>query len=141
MTPTFMGRIQTRLALLATVGVIWTLFIGPFLPVGGASLGEAYRLTFEALLIVAILGVLVWEPVYHLFQQLRWEKDWPTGLGLVTGISEGVVTWLVLSSDQVVPGWAFALHFATTWIVVWCFLHGPLRIMLLRWRFRGGRIV
>lgn len=141
MTPTFLGRIQTRLLLLATVGVVWTLLIGPFLPADGAPLSEVYELTFEALLIVAVIGVLVWEPIYHLLQQLRWEKDWPTGLGLVTGVSEGIVTWLVLSSDQDVPGAAFVVHFATTWLVVWFFLHGPLRILLLRWRYRGGRVL
>lgn len=141
MTPTFFGRIQTRLLLLGTVGVVWTLFIGPFLPARGAPLGDVYSLTFQALLIVAIVGAFVWEPIYHLLQQFRWEKDWPTGLGLVTGLSEGLVTWLVLSSGQDVPGAAFVLHFATTWIVVWCFLHGPLRIVLLRWRFSGGRVV
>ncbi len=141
MTPTFIGRIQTRLLLLATVGVVWTICIGPFLPAEGAALSDVYELTFEALLIVAVVGSFFWEPIYHLLQQLRWEKDWPTGLGLVTGLSEGLVTWFVISSDQAVPVGAFVVHFATTWIVVWCFLHGPLRIVLLRWRFSGGRIL
>ena len=35
----------------------------------------------------------------------------------------------------------FFLHFFTTWIVVWIFANGPLRIFLLRWRFQGGRIL
>ena len=30
MTPTLMGRIQTRIVLLGTVGVVWTLIIGVF---------------------------------------------------------------------------------------------------------------
>lgn len=141
MTPTLLGRIQTRLLLLATVGVVWTFLIGPFLPASGAPLSDVYELTFEALVIVAVVGLVVWEPIYHMLQQIRWEKDWPTGLGLVTGLSEGIVTWLVLSSDQDVPAAAFVFHFATTWIVVWCFLHGPLRIVLLRWRYSGGRVL
>ena len=31
MTPTLIGRIQTRLFLVATVGVLWTLLLGPLL--------------------------------------------------------------------------------------------------------------
>ncbi len=141
MTPTLLGRIQTRLLLLGTVGLVWTLIISPFLPAGGADTGEVYTATFRALLIVALVGVVVWEPLYHALQQLRWEKDWPTGIGLVTGLTEGVSTYLILATSMDVPGAAFAIHFATTWILVWATIHGPLRIVLLRWRYRGGRIL
>ena len=141
MTPTLIGRIQTRLAMLATVGVVWTILIGPLLPAGGAPLGEVYGLTFQALVIVAVLGVLIWEPIYHGLQQLRWEKDWPTGVGLLVGVVEGLATYIVLNGSRFVPGGAFVVHFATTWIVIWLTINGPLRIVLLRWRYRGGRIV
>ena len=141
MTPTLLGRIQTRLLLLATVGVLWTLVVSPFLPAGGAPIGDVYTATFRALAIVAIVGVLIWEPIYHGLQQLRWEKDWPTGIGLVTGLTEGVTTYLVLTGIMDVPGSAFVIHFFTTWVLVWMSVHGPLRIVLLRWRYRGGRII
>ncbi len=141
MTPTFLGRIQTRLLLLATVGVVWTILVTPFLPAGGAPLGDVYTATFRALGIVALVGVLFWEPIYHGLQQLRWEKDWPTGLGLLTGLVEGVTTYLVLTASMDVPGAAFVIHFFTTWVLVWAALNGPLRIVLLRWRYRGGRIL
>lgn len=141
MTPTFIGRIQTRLLLLFTVGVVWTILVSPILPAGGAPLGEVYSLTFRALFIVAILGVVIWEPLYHGLQQLRWEKDWPTGVGLVTGLNEGLLTYAVLASGMDVPGGAFFLHFATTWLIVWATANGPLRIALVRWRYRGGRVV
>lgn len=141
MTPTLLGRIQTRLLLLATVGVVWTVLIGPVLPADGAPLGEVYGLTFRALLIVAVVGTFVWEPLYHALQQIRWEKDWPTGIGLVTGLSEGLLTWLILRADRNVPGAGFVVHFATTWLLVWMTVHGPLRIFLLRWRYRGGRVI
>ena len=36
---------------------------------------------------------------------------------------------------------AFFLHFATTWLIVWATANGPLRIALVRWRYRGGRVV
>lgn len=140
MTPTFIGRLQTRLLLLATVGIVWTILVSPFLPAGDATLGEVYTATFRALAIVALIGVIIWEPIYHGLQQLRWEKDWPTGLGLVTGLTEGLSTYLLLTATMDVPGAAFVLHFLTTWVLVWLSVHGPLRVVLLRWRYRGGRI-
>ena len=111
------------------------------MPQTGQNVAEVYGLTFQALVIVAVLGVVLWEPVYHGLQQLRWEKDWPTGVGLVVGVIEGVATYIVLSANRDVPGLAFVLHFATTWFLVWCTVNGPLRIILLRWRYRGGRIL
>ena len=38
-----------------------------------------------------------WELLYHLLMQWRWEKDWPSRFGLVTGVPEGVLIWLLLS--------------------------------------------
>ena len=45
MLPTLGGRIQTRLVLLAVVGGIVTLIIGPLLPIS-APLSVVYRNTF-----------------------------------------------------------------------------------------------
>jgi len=36
---------------------------------------------------------------------------------------------------------AFVLHFATTWLLIFLFLQGPMRVPFLRWRFRGGPIL
>lgn len=141
MTPTLMGRIQTRIILLLTVGLGWTVLITPLLPSAGAPLGEVYAATLTALLLVMVIGTLVWEPIYHGLQQLRWEKDWPTGIGLVTGIPEGLVAFGALSMLRSFPAAAFWWHFTTTWVVVWLVLHGPLRIVALRWRYRGGRFI
>lgn len=144
MTPTLSGRLQTRVWLLALVGVTWTLVHVPFLPLPtGATLADGYRVTFGALVLVMAVG-LAWELLYHLLQQLRWEKDWPTGLGLVTGINEGLLVYWLVSRDvvwdlpDVTPG-LFALSFVTTWLLVWAAANGPLRIAMVRWRFRGGR--
>lgn len=142
MTPTLNGRIQTRLFLLATVGVVWTFIVTPFLP-GVEDVGAAYQVTFLALAIVAIVGI-GWEFIYHGLQQFRWEKDWPTLFGLLTGINEGLVTWLVLIA-LVDPGSVtaaqFAIHFSTTWLLVWLVANGPMRVFSLRWRFNGGRLL
>ena len=70
MLPTLGGRIQTRLVLLAVVGGIVTLIIGPLLPIS-APLSVVYRNTFIILATVAVLGI-AWECVYHFVMQWRW---------------------------------------------------------------------
>jgi hypothetical protein len=143
--PTLGGRIQTRLFLLAVVGGIVTLIIGPLLPVS-APLSVVYRNTFVILAAVAILGI-GWECVYHFLMQWRWEKDWPTLFGLLTGIPEGVLVWLLLRAGAIpgisgtVPTAAFVIDFALVWLAAWLVANGPMRVPFIRWRFRGGRLV
>lgn len=150
MTPTLGGRIQTRLMLVLVVGSAWTAVVSPLLPRPGfATLGMAYRITFEGTATVAAAGV-GWELVYHGLQQLRWEKDWPSLLLLVTVTTEGASTWVVMHVLHFIPGtWGasspiltlFALHFASTWVLVWLVAQGPLRVIVLRWRYEGGQVL
>lgn len=149
MTPTIMGRWQTRIFSVATVGLIWTALVTPLLPSGPvppgpSGMGERYVLTMTALGLVAGLGVVVWEPVYHLLQQFRWEKDWPPMFFLLQAIPEGALLHWVLGHliTSASLGWpAFLIDFGTTWLVIFAFIHGPMRVPFLRWRFRGGRIL
>ena len=144
MVPTLTGRIQTRIFLLAVVGGLITLIIVPFLP-GSAPLGDKYRNGFLVLLSVAVVGVL-WELLYHLLMQWRWEKDWPTLFGLVEGVPEGVLIWILLSAGAIpgivgsVSGVAFLIQFVLVWLGVWLVANGPMRVPFIRWRFRGGRL-
>jgi hypothetical protein len=141
MTPTIFGRWQTRFALLATVGVAWAFMFTPLLPRGEAPLGMAYRMSLLALLITAVFGALVWDPIYHFLQQFRWEKDWPSLFALLNGINEGATTWLILHRFGSVPGVSFVSLFGTTWLFIWLTIIGPIRVVLLRRRFIGGRIL
>ena len=68
MTPTLMGRLQTRIFLVVVVGGLWTLFITPFLPVSGglvitefgsSGVRDAYEATFTTLFVFLVLG-LAW---------------------------------------------------------------------------------
>ena len=145
MVPTLNGRIQTRILLLAVVGGLITLIIVPVLP-GSAPLGDKYQNGFLVLLSVAVLGVL-WELLYHLLMQWRWEKDWPTLFGLVEGIPEGALIWVLLSAGAIpgivgkVSGADFLIQFILVWLGVWLAANGPMRVPFIRWRFRGGRLV
>lgn len=138
MTPTLVGRIQTRLFLVFVVGTAWTLLVGPVLPNPDlAPIDVVYGGAFRALAAVGVLGVL-WELAYHALQQYRWEKDWPTLFGLVTAVNEGLLVWLVVSD---IPASTFVVHFVTTWLVLFAFVHTGMRILFPRWRYRGGKLV
>jgi hypothetical protein len=154
MTPTLIGRIQTRIALMLLVALPWTILVTPLLPrpsgVFGerAPLADTYGVTFTAWFVILVLGCVIWEPLYHLGQQFRWEKDWPILFGALTIVNEGILAWLVVrntgSMTSVAPpanGWTFIVHLVTTWVLVWMVANGPLRIVLVRWRYRGGRVV
>ncbi|GAA2203775.1 hypothetical protein GCM10009850_000090 [Nonomuraea monospora] len=139
MIPTLAGRLQTRLFVLATVGVVLTALLALVLPM---SFGDA----FLVLLAVAVVGA-GWELLYHLLMQFRWDKDWPTLFGLLTAVPEGLVMWLLLDAG-LVPGvggpvsfWAFCVMFGVVWLGQWLFVNGPMRVLFVQWRLRGGRLL
>ncbi|HAY68976.1 hypothetical protein K0U73_05320 [bacterium] len=146
MTPTLAGRMQSRLALLGTVGVVWTALIGLAVPrPEGAETSAIYKALFTALLIVAVAGI-VWELVYHALQQYRWEKDWPTLFGLIVAVPEGTMVWILLKNQipwdaGPVQASTFLTMFITLWLLIWAITNGPLQIVALRWRYRGGRFL
>lgn len=144
MVPTLLGRVQTRLVLLAVIGGLVTAIIAPVLPVS-APVADKYRDAYVILAAVAVLGI-GWECLYHLLMQWRWEKDWPTLFGLVTLVPEGLVVWLLLRA-KAIPGIvgtvsapAFSIDFLAVWLSVWLVANGPMRVPFIRWRFRGGRL-
>jgi hypothetical protein len=144
MVPTLNGRIQTRIFLLAAVGGLWTLLITPLLP-GVNDVRAGYRNAFIVLLAIIIIGIF-WEFIYHGLQQFRWEKDWPTLFGLITGINEGLlVGWLLarglVPGASTVSAAAFIIQFSTVWIIAWLAANGPMRVPFIHWRFRGGRLI
>jgi uncharacterized membrane protein YphA (DoxX/SURF4 family) len=144
MVPTLLGRIQTRIFVIAVIGGLWALVIGPLLP-GGGSMTDNYKAMYSVLAIVLVLGI-AWELIYHGLQQFRWEKDWPTLFGLLLGIPEGIVAFLVartgiLSPAEHISVAAFVVGFGTTWLITWLWVNGPMRIFTVHWRFRGGRLI
>jgi hypothetical protein len=166
MTPTLDGRLQTRIFLGVTVGVLWTAVIVPFLPEpAGVSVGMSYDMAFGSLLVMTVYG-LVWEHLYHALQQLRWDKDWPSIFALLSVLVEAPLVWLLdflfpimsmsgpgmqmsgpmglMSSSPGLPSPyfpAFAIHIGTTWAAMWLFSQGPMRVICVRWRFEGGRVL
>lgn len=151
MIPTLSGRIQTRIWLILFVGIPWTLIITPLLPnqrdLTDGSLFDTYKTTFTVLGIVLALGVLFWEWIYHLLQQFRWEKDWPVMFTFFEVINEAIVAFVVFKAfdfdtkfGATATNATFWWHVVSTWMVMWLFVLGPIKVLFIRWRFRGGRI-
>ena len=136
MTPTLMGRWQTRVALLATLGVLVSI---PFWLIADTPV------FFAVLAWVAGLG-LAWDLLYSFLQAFRWERDWPPAFAVVAGIAEGALVYLLATRiglpglPRDLPLGLFAFHYSTVWLVTFFFAQGPMRAIFPWWRFHGGRI-
>lgn len=140
MTPTLPGRWQTRLALLAVLGVPVTALFALFNRDAAGTL-------FLILLYVALLG-LGWDVLYILLQRLRWERDWPPVFQLAGGAAEAALLFALLATSGLpairggsVPPGLFCGMYCTVWLVTFAATQGPLRAVFPRWRFNGGRLV
>ncbi|MEH2137952.1 hypothetical protein [Nostoc sp.] len=141
MTPTLFGRWQTRLLLILTVGVLVSL---PFaLGLIGPGANSVY---FCILGYVAVFG-LGWDVLYNHLQKSRWDRDWPAAYQLLAGIWElafvfcGVKLFGFLPiplPKEELPLAVFLFHYSVVWLAVFISSQSLMRIMFLRWRFRGG---
>ena len=137
MTPTLIGRWQTRILLLGTLGVLVTI---PF-----SLNGESVY--FQVLLAIAVFGCL-WDIFYNQLQTVRWDHDWPATLQVGSGIWEAFffyVPFRYLISNILKIGWLidipfdkFLLHYACIWLAVFTASQTLMRIIFPRWRFHGG---
>ncbi|MFH7025174.1 MAG: hypothetical protein ACHBN1_07170 [Heteroscytonema crispum UTEX LB 1556] len=141
MTPTLFGRWQTRLLLLATVGILVTL---PFaIGLIGSGPSPVY---FWILAYVAIFGI-GWDALYNYLQKFRWDRDWPAVYQLFAGIWEfffilcgvKILGFLPVPTpkDLLLLRDIF-LHYSAVWLAVFITSQSLMRIIFPRWRFRGG---
>lgn len=136
MTPTLVGRIQTRLGLALLPGVLLALLLAALLS------GLTVAGSLVSLAGITLLG-LGWEVLYHLLQQRRWDRDWPTPFALGSGLPEGVVSWFALGLVGVAPAsfGTHALFFGILWLVTFLVVQGPMRVLAPHWRLQGMRVV
>ncbi|MCM0594002.1 MAG: hypothetical protein HEQ35_03965 [Gloeotrichia echinulata IR180] len=141
MTPTLLGRWQTRLLLLATVGVLVSL---PFAT--GLIASNPNSVYFWILGYVAIFG-LGWDFVYDKLQKYRWDRDWPAAFQLGAGIWELIFVFCGVKlfgflpipvPKDLLPPQVFLLHYSLVWLAVFITSQSLMRIIFPRWRFRGG---
>jgi uncharacterized membrane protein len=142
MTPTLFGRWQTRLLLLATVGVLVSL---PFAM--GAVGSPPSSVYFWILAYVAVFG-LGWDILYDYLQKLRWDRDWPAAFQLLAGIGEFVFVACAVKvfgflpiplPKEELPFFWVLVHYSVVWLAVFITSQSLMRILFPRWRFRGGQ--
>ena len=147
MTPTLLGRWQTRLILLGTAGVLITLIFG--------LIFADFITPFSLLGYVLITG-FAWDVLYYFSQTLRWDRDWPPIFFVGAGVIEGAFIWGLVKAEFVwnllrlghLPGVApeltvaqFVAHYGTVWLITFLIMLGPMKIIFPEWRFRGGRLL
>jgi hypothetical protein len=139
MTPTLIGRWQTRIFLLATVGVLASL------PFYFGITGHGGSLTYFWVLFYVGLFGCVWDVVYNYLMGWMWDHDWPGILQLLAGIWEGLFLGTVLKvvglpyiPTQRFDLGDFILHYSVVWVCLYLSAWVVMRILFPRWRFRGG---
>ena len=146
MTPVLLGRWQTRLFLLGTIGALVTAVFYFSVSPGGSVF-------WRVLFWVAAWGLL-WDLVYIAIQQLKWDRDWPPYAQWMAGAWEGAflyffIKWVGLDigiADLEIPKVAlptdrFIPHYACVWATTWFCSQTFMRAVFPLWRFHGGRIV
>ena len=147
MTPTLIGRWQTRVFLMLVLGGPLTLL---FMLVFGAFNASDSAGVFKLPLLLAYVIAIgfVWDWLWIYLQGWRWDRDWPLAFQFASGVVEGFAIFGLFAAG-VLPGITFAdgdavrfsLHYGTIFWVTYWFMLGPMRVVFPRWRFRGGRIV
>ncbi len=136
MTPTLWGRWQNRFFLLGTFGLLVTLLYG--------FIYQNYTTPLAVLGYVFLFG-LGWDIIYQAIVHLRWDGDWPTSFQIAAGVLEGVWVWVLVHYiglpyvDKNLPLRQFIPHYGTVWLVIFIITQGPLRALLPRWRYYGGK--
>lgn len=143
MTPILLGRWQTRIFLLATVGILVTLpfalgFWGP------PPRGEFHPVFFWIVFYVGLLG-LGWDILYNYLQQYMWDHDWPGVFQFFAAIAEGILLGLLIKfvglpyiSKDLPLGW-FVIHYTLVSVIAYLSSWVVMRLLFPRWRFRGGQ--
>jgi len=146
MIPTLLGRWQTRLFLLGTAGVLLTFGFG--------FLFRDFATPFALLGYVLLFG-FGWDIGYNALQSLRWDRDWPPLFFVGGGLLEALLLWGLVKAQVLwaalglagLPGVApgltlaqFAAHYGTVFIVTLLLMLGPMKVIFLKWRFRGGQL-
>lgn len=151
MTPTLLGRWQTRLLLFVVLGLPITFFWGmykegwPWPP--PTQLDSIFIQSFIFITCILVLG-LVLDVLYMQIQRFHWDQDWPFAYQFFFSIVEFLIVFyavdydlLEVLFDRVKPTFTdAACHFALVFIPSFLALLGGVQIFMVRWRFKGGEL-
>lgn len=152
MTPTLLGRIQTRILLFIVFGLPITLLFSIYL--SDWVVPPTNVTPFLVLATLLIVGLIL-DPVYIYLQRFRWDHDWPFAFQFFFSIIEFLIVLLIVWTD-ILPylpasdivdtsgqlNWnavlTFTSHFFLVFIPSFISLLGFVQIFMVRWRFKGG---
>lgn len=135
MTPTLVGRLQTRLALAVVPGLPVTAF-------AAATLDKLTpRDAFVGLVVITVLG-LGWDLVQQALQERRWDRDWPRLFALASWLPEAYGSWLALHLlGAAAPVGTHLAFFTLVWGAALATRALVLPVLLPHWRHEGQRLV
>lgn len=143
MTPTLLGRFQTRLVLYLFLALPITWLFALYL-----GLDQQGRLgdPFVFISAMTLVGLLL-DPVYIQIQRFRWDSDWPFAFQFFFTVMEFLVTLGLLNAGlfdallvERIDTWTAVAHFSLVFVPSFLALLGGLQIFLVRWRFKGGEL-
>ena len=146
MIPTLAGRLQTRLFLFLFIGLPVTFLFA--ISRTGWDWGWA-QVQVYVWFLCAVAGVgLFLDPLYAFAQSLRWERDWPFLFQAFFSWVEFAVVFFVARAGVLpfLPEAAFATlspaitHFTLVFVPSFLALLGPMQVLFVRWRFKGGQL-
>ena len=152
MTPTLLGRIQTRILLFIVLGLPITLLFSIYL--SDWVVPPTNVTPFLVLATLLIVGLIL-DPVYIYLQRFRWDHDWPFAFQFFFSIIEFLIVLLIVWTDilpylpasEIVDtsgliNWTAVLtytsHFLLVFVPSFLSLLGFVQIFMVRWRFKGG---
>lgn len=141
MTPVLLGRWQSRIFLVFTVGLVVALIFG--------RLYDRMQEMLVMLVYVTILGMIL-DIAYNELQKLRWDNDWPPIFHIGAGILEGLLMWLWVKHPifwsqlpgmvRPVTGHQFTVMYTVMFAAIFVFNWNFMKVIFMHWRYRGGRI-
>jgi len=143
MTPTLMGRLQTRVLLFIVLGLPITALFS-----WAIGLGEIGRYWDPFVFLAGLLVVgLILDPAYMQLQRFRWDNDWPFAFQFFFSIIEFLITLGLMNLGVLdaflvdrIPWATASIHFTLVFLPSFVALLGGIQIFLVRWRFKGGEL-
>lgn len=166
MTPTLLGRLQTRIILFVFIGLPVTLLYAWYLANWSASADYSvswpfsfvwlplppfelsiFQDPFKFLFCILVLGLIL-DVLYIQIQRFHWDQDWPFAYQLFFSWVEFFIVFFAMDfglldfmfPDGRIPFSTAVWHF--TWVFIPSFIGvlALIQIFLIRWRFKGGEL-
>lgn len=151
MTPTLLGRWQTRILLYLFIGLPVTFLYAWYLTNWRWPIRYDLSIFTDPFVFITALLVLglILDVVYIQIQRFHWDQDWPFAYQFFFSILEFFILFAGMEylgaldfflPDGRIPFSNAAWHFTFVFIPSFLLVLGGLQIFLVRWRFKGGEL-